>query len=307
MKTETQPFTSFNPDGLKLFEDKGISNSEKVRRIMQLTQDLSSKKIANLSVLDLGCGEGVYTLEAGLKGAKATGLDGRENRLKYGREVALSHGLHNVNFVVDDVRNVTFEKYGTFDVVYLLGLLYHLDEPEVFDILKNIYSVCGELLIIDTTIGLSTPLTVKYEGQEYFGVKYTEHMESDNDELMINKRIMASIGNKESFLPSKKSLIRFLDTLGFSSVLECYTPFEHNKPESRITLVAIKGKKENIASYPWINGIREDDLAKRIDGARVIVPHVLGHKHSFKAKIKLRLDKWLDKRGFKLVKKLKDQ
>lgn len=297
---------SFNEDALKLFNDKGITNAEKVRRIMQLTNDLSSKKFSDLSVLDLGCGEGVYTLEAGMRGAKATGMDGRDNRLKYGREVAVNHGLSNVNFIVDDVRNVVKEKYGTFDIVYFLGLLYHLDEPELFTILKNIYSVCDDLLIIDTTIALSTPLEVTFNGKKYYGVKYIEHHEGDSEELMINKRVMHSIGNTKSFLPTKKSLVRYLNEIGFSSVLECYLPLEHNKPESRITLVAIKGKKEKIEAYPWINNSSEEQIAERIKGFSVTVPFEIGHKHSFKAKIKIMLNKFLDKRGFELKKKMKE-
>lgn len=299
--------TSFDKDALKLFEDKGISNSEKVRRIIQLAQDLASKPFSELSVLDLGCGEGVYTLEAGIRGAKATGLDGRDNRLKFGREVAKRHQLDNVRFIVDDVRNVTTEKYGTFDVVFLLGLLYHVDEPEIFTILKNIYEVCDDVLIIDTTIALSTPISVKYNGKEYFGLKYGEHEEGDNDELTINKRVMASIGNNESFLPTKKSLVQYLNELGFTSILEAYSPLESKKTEGRITLVAMKGKKEVIASYPWMNSMTEDEIAQKIKDAVVEIPFVLKHKQTFKGRLRNSLDKFLAKRGYELKKKLKDR
>lgn len=307
MKTEMKQINSFNEDAQKLFNDKGIGNAEKVRRIMQLTHDLASKKFSDLTILDLGCGEGVYSLEAGIRGARVTGMDGRDNRLRFGKEVALNHGLDNVNFIVDDVRNLTFEKYGTFDVVYLLGLLYHLDEPEIFDILKNIYSVCGELLIIDTAIALSTPITLVHEKKEYYGVKYIEHEEGDSEDLMINKRIMASIGNNKSFAFSKKSLIKYLNELGFNTVLECYAPIENNKTESRITLVAIKSEKEKIASYPWLNDMTEKEISNKLKSTLVIPPFALKHQYTFKAKVKMFIDKWLAKRGYELKIKLKDQ
>lgn len=307
MDTEMKKANLFNEGALKLFNDKGISNAEKVRRIMQLTHDLASKNFSDLSILDLGCGEGVYTLEAGLRGAKVTGMDGRDNRLRFGKEVALDHGLDNVNFVVDDVRNLTTEKYGTFDVVYLLGLLYHLDEPEIFSILKNVYSVCDDLLIIDTTVALSTPITLVHDKKEYYGVKYIEHEEGDSEELMINKRIMASIGNNKSFLFSKKSLVRYLNELGFSTVLECHSPIENNKTESRITLVAIKGKKEKIASYPWLNDMTEEQISNKLKASLVKPPFALNHQNTLKAKLRMFIDKWLAKRGYELKIRLGDK
>lgn len=298
---------SFNAEALAVFEEKGSANSVKVRRVMQLTSDLSKKKFSDLRILDLGCGEGVYSLEAGMRGAKVLGIDGRDTRLVHGRKIAADHGLSNVELIVDDVRNVTADKYGKFDVIYFLGLLYHLDEPEVFTILKNIYNACNDLLIIDSSIALSTPLTVKHDGKEYYGVKYVEHQEGDSQELVVNKRVMHSIGNNKSFMFSKKSLVRFLTEIGFTSVLECYSPMEPNKLEGRITLVAIKGDKQKIASYPWLNGLGEDDVTRTLKEKRTIVPFALGPAQGIKQKMKRMLDSWLEKKGYVLKRKLRDE
>jgi SAM-dependent methyltransferase len=304
MKSSSTHQFAFDNEALKLFENKGISNSVKVRRIIQLAQDLSQKPFDELKILDLGCGEGVYSLESGLRGATVTGLDGRDNRLKFGQEVSHRLGMNRVNFVVDDIRNVTVSNYGKFDVIYLLGLLYHLDEPELFDILKNLYEVCEDVLIIDTTIALSAPLKVTYDGANYYGIKYDEHQEGDDEDLKIEKRIMASIGNNQSFLPTKKSLVKFLNSLGFTSVFECYSPIETEKPESRITLIAKKGTKEIIGSYPFLNGLSENAIEQEVKKSTVEIPFVLQHNPSMKSKLKLRIDKFLAKRGYELRKKL---
>ena len=52
-------------------------NSIKVRRIMQITKDLTNIDFSKLSILDLGCAEGVYSIEAALRGAHVLGIDGR--------------------------------------------------------------------------------------------------------------------------------------------------------------------------------------------------------------------------------------
>lgn len=298
---------AFNKEALEVFGEKGNGNAVKVRRIMQLTSDLASKRFADLSILDLGCGEGVYSLEAGLRGARVTGIDGRDTRLVMGKKIAQEHNLENVSFLVDDVRNVTLQKYGEYDVIYLLGLLYHLDEPEVFTILKNLYEICGDIMIIDSSIALSTPLTVKHNNKSYYGLKYVEHSEADSEEVIMKKRVMHSIGNNKSFLFSQRSLVRYLNEIGFTSVLECHAPAEPNRLEGRITLVAIKGKKEEIASYPWLNGLTEEQVAQKMKELRTTVPFAIKHKHSYKEKLKLMIDKWLDKRGFVLKKKLREE
>jgi hypothetical protein len=40
-------------------------------------------------------------------------------------------GLDRVRFALDDVRQVTPERYGRFDVVVSMGVLYHLPDPHV--------------------------------------------------------------------------------------------------------------------------------------------------------------------------------
>ena len=120
-----------------------------------------------LRILDLGCGEGVYAIEAGLRGAEVLALDARTQRMDQGAACAARHGLTNVRFVRRDVRDATREAFGSFDVVYLLGLLYHLDAPDVFRVLENVYDLCTGMLVIDTLISLIAEIQVEWQGQAY--------------------------------------------------------------------------------------------------------------------------------------------
>jgi hypothetical protein len=87
-------------------------------------------------------------------------------------------------------------------------------------------------------------------------------------------------------------------------VFECYSPIETEKPESRITLIAKKGTKEIIGSYPFLNGLSENAIEQEVKKSTVEIPFVLQHNPSMKSKLKLRIDKFLAKRGYELRKKL---
>src|SRR6185312_7210034 len=106
------------------------------------TRDLAGRPFDTLRILDLGCGEGAYAIEAALRGAEVLALDARTQRMALGAACAVHHGLRRVRFVQEDVRRLTRTTHGTFDVVYLLGLLYHLDVPDLFSVLEHVADVC---------------------------------------------------------------------------------------------------------------------------------------------------------------------
>jgi hypothetical protein len=43
-----------------------------------------------------------------------------------------------------------------------------------------------------------------------------------------------------------------------------YAPLEPGKPEHRVTLVAAVGEKVAVSTYPWINGLEEDAIARAL-------------------------------------------
>jgi SAM-dependent methyltransferase len=259
-------------DALELFARKGTEggpdvpqagwrNGVKIRRIMQSTRDLMSRPFAELRILDLGCGEGVYAIEAGLRGAEVIALDARTQRLDQGAACAERHGLHRVRFVQEDVRRVTRETFGSFDVVYLLGLLYHLDVPDLFSVLENVCRLCLNLLVVDTLISLTAEDRVEWRGQAFYGRRYREHEDGDTDEIR-RSRLLKSIDNTFSFRLTKESLLRVLHDVGFTSVYECLVPFEPGKAADRITLTALKGMPVLLSTYLWVNHRSEADIER---------------------------------------------
>jgi len=241
----------------------GLANGVKVRRIMQLTADLARRPFAELHILDLGCGEGVYSIEAALRGAQVVALDARTQRMEQGAACARRHGLDNLRFIQQDVRMAKREALGSFDVVYLLGLLYHLDAPDLFGVLENVHALCSDLLIIDTLISLTPEEQVVWRGVSYAGRRHREHGGDDDLELR-RSRVLKSVDNTFSFHLTRESLVRALACAGFTSICECYVPFESGKAADRITMVAGKGNPVLLSTYPWVNHKSEDLIAQEL-------------------------------------------
>jgi SAM-dependent methyltransferase len=241
----------------------GDANAVKVRRVMQITRDLGGRPVADLRILDLGCGEGVYAIEAGIHGADVVAVDARTQRMDHGADVAARHGLTGVRFVRDDVRRVSAASYGMFDVVYLLGIVYHLDAPEVFTFLENVHALCARLLIVDTFVSLAPDLQAAWRDEVFDGERRREHDDDDPPEVR-ESRVLRSIDNTFSFRFTTESLIRALRLAGFTSVVECHVPAEPGKPNDRVTLAAIKGEPVALSAYPWINTASEAEIAERL-------------------------------------------
>jgi SAM-dependent methyltransferase len=250
-------------DALALFARKGLEagpgapqvgegNGPKVRRVMQLTSDLSPRPFGELRILDLGCGEGVYAIEAGLRGAEVLALDARTERMAEGAACAERHGLSNVTFRQEDARRVTRESHGEFDVVYCLGLLYHLDAGDLFSLLERVHELCGRALIVDTLVSLEGGAEVVNRDALYEGEWHREHGDEDSDEVRRG-RVLRSIDNTFAVRLTRASLVRALHDAGFGSVLECHAPLEPDKAGDRITLAALKGERVRIATYPAVN------------------------------------------------------
>jgi SAM-dependent methyltransferase len=269
---------SLDPETLELFAAKGTqggpgipqvgnANGVKVRRVMQIVQDLTKIPFDRLCILDMACGEGVYAIEAALGGAKVLAVDARDSRMKEGARAAGRLGLNNLRFEQEDIRKVNAQSHGQFDVVFFLGILYHLDTPDVFAVLQNVYEMCRQFVVIDTHVALQKQVLVEHSGHAYEGASVREHGEGDHEALRRG-RLLASLDNTFSFWFTTESLYRLLRNVGFISVFECNVPREPFKPQDRITVVALKGEPDHISSYPWVNHKSEGEIEGFLSQAR---------------------------------------
>lgn len=224
----------------------------RLRRLVQAAVDLLDKPLDQARILDLACLEGHYAIEFARHGAEAVAIEIREENLEKARFVARHLGLENLMMHQDDVRNLSEDKYGTFDLIICAGILYHLPAPDVFEFVQSIHDVCRRAAIFDTFISLSERKRVEHAGRSYWGLDYAEHDESASAEEKRRDN-WASIDNQTSFWLTQPSLSRLVSDVGFTSFYECLTPAcwvgEENFVD-RKTFVAMKGRPVKLLTSP---------------------------------------------------------
>lgn len=197
-----------------------------------------------LRAVDLGCLEGGYTVQFAKLGFQALGIEARQENVNKCNYVKENLNLSNLSFVRDDVRNVG--NYGTFDVTFCYGLLYHLDDPANF--LKTVCNCTSKVLLLHTHFSLEedtmaelpvlnklvTPLKKRIKflnnrrnyklstlsvNEGYRGRWYYEWSKNSKREN-VEKNLEASYNNPRSFWPTKTELTRMIRDAGFTSVFE---------------------------------------------------------------------------------------
>ncbi len=245
-------------DDIYTIDNRVVGDEIKLKRIVQIVSDIACRPLRNLRILDLACLEGLYAVEFARKDARVVGIEGREPNIEKARFVRDVLSLKNLELYQDDVRNLNSEKYDCFDVVLCLGILYHINVPDVFTFVERIAEVCKGFTIIDTHISLEGKESVHYNGKTYWGCSYDEHSPTST-ERERERSLWASLDNPRSFWFTQNSLYNLLSHSGFTSVYECHNPVEPAKPCNRVTLLAVRGQREALISSPLINSLPETD------------------------------------------------
>jgi hypothetical protein len=189
----------------------------------------------------------MFAVEFALHGSEVVAIEGREANLaraQFAKEVL---GLNNLLFVLDDVTNL--KRYGSFDVVLCLGILYHLNTPEVFAFVEDISRVCRRAAIIDTHFAVEGDVTHEYQGGRYQGIRYIEFPADATDEDRQQNNC-ASLNNDVSVWLTKPSLYRLLGDVGFSSVMTIELPGFSMHRHNRDMFVALKGEIRQVRTLP---------------------------------------------------------
>lgn len=123
----------------------GINDSATVLKNIEslgLPQDASG-----LRVLDIGCRDGFFSFAMEARGAKVTGVDYAPSSTT-GFDVAARILDSKVEYVVENVYDLDPQRYGRFDIVFFLGVLYHLRNPLLaLDRIRQILNPGGLLFV----------------------------------------------------------------------------------------------------------------------------------------------------------------
>ncbi|HYI01802.1 class I SAM-dependent methyltransferase, partial [Hyalangium sp.] len=86
--------------------------------------------LEGLRVLDVGCNCGGFAFAARRFGAKeVVGIDPRPIHIEQANAIRDELNLSGMRFEVASIEELTAERFGEFDVVLLMGILYHLRDP----------------------------------------------------------------------------------------------------------------------------------------------------------------------------------
>ena len=113
-------------------------NKARLRHLASLNLDLENK-----TVIDIGSGVGHLAQFFAKKNCQVFCIDGRKDNIS-----SLRLRYPDLKSKVVDVEKEDLSKYGTFDVVFCYGLLYHTKKPAF--VLKNISKACKNLLLLET-------------------------------------------------------------------------------------------------------------------------------------------------------------
>ncbi len=249
-------------DGVYTIAPRVIRDEFRLKRIVQCVLDLLGGSVKGKRVLDLACLEGLFAIEFARRNAVCLGIEGREANIERARFVKRVLSLDNLELVQDDVRNLSAERHGYFDVVLCLGILYHLDVPDVFAFIERLGEVCQNVCIVDTRITLRPKEYVTYKNVSYHGVRGDEHDVRDSQSTKL-ARLWASLDNVDNFYLSRATLCNALTRAGFTSVFECKIPAVPNLPEDRRVFVAIKGQPSHLACSPLMDSMRQEEMPER--------------------------------------------
>ncbi len=107
-----------------------------------LSQSLSGRR-----VLDIGCSDGFFSFEAEKRGGEVVAMDFVPESYT-GFATARRILDSRVMYRMDNVYNLNPEDYGTFDVVFFMGVLYHLRKPlAALDSIRSVMKAGGELYV----------------------------------------------------------------------------------------------------------------------------------------------------------------
>jgi SAM-dependent methyltransferase len=238
--------------GVFTIGEEASGNEARVRRAVQTIFDLAGSRGKSLRILDLGCGEGGLALELGKQGAEVVGIEGRAALVEKAEFAREALRLSRVSIVHGDVRRLSVEEHGFFDVILALGILDRLDAPAVFDVVRRMGAACTGFALIEAQLAPRARATRVADGIPYRGARRREHAPgaSRAERLAATNR---SLDNEHAFLLNRASMLDLLARAGFTSIAETLDPAAE---EDTPCFAAFKGRRAALLTVPQANALK---------------------------------------------------
>jgi 2-polyprenyl-3-methyl-5-hydroxy-6-metoxy-1,4-benzoquinol methylase len=190
--------------------------------ISETVAELFGDAFTEASVIDLACHCGAFSLDAAFRGAKSVlGIELRERNLNQARFLKEYYRADNVEYRQGDV--MSLDPTLKADVVYCLGLLYHVVNP--IELLERCVGAARQMIVVDTIC----------HKQPWPGFH-----------LIRGKDTRSALEGARSceFHPTYRGLIAAMEEAGCSQIVEvhgiCAEPIELYSDQLRRCLIGIK-------------------------------------------------------------------
>jgi len=195
---------------------------------------------ADKSVLEIGCCEGIHTVQLAGVCREVVGLDVRPHNIACALTRLFVHGVTNARLLLHDAREID-HRIGRFDILFHVGVLYHLSDP-----VNHLRRVAGlaDSLLLDTHYAddeLPYPRAdMGAEGTTYRAKVYQEGEWAD---------VFSGVEPTSRWV-YREDLLRLLGDLGFASVEVLDDRRERNGP--RFTVLARRSTGERAGPEPKV-------------------------------------------------------
>jgi hypothetical protein len=195
------------------------------------------KDRAGKSALDLASHQGWFAVNMVRAGfGRVLGIDARSSHVEDSSLIARTYGLDQLAFRQGDIHDQTVDNTGKFDVVLMLGLLYHLENP--IGALRTCRELCSGLCVIETQVVPGMTGFVDYGSYQY--VRPLKGSFGVIDEVDDTHGPEASITGI-CLVPSLEALVWILHKVGFSRVNVLQPPedaYEQLRYHKRVMVAA---------------------------------------------------------------------
>ena len=204
-------FHNINLDGVETAPDHFLGDYPLIKW-RQFANSIPAD-LRGLSVLDVGCNGGFYSIEMKRRGAaEVIGIDSDQRYLAQARFAAAVAGL-DIDFRQMSVYDLP-SLGRAFDIVLFMGVLYHLRHPLLaLDILHEF--VCGDLLVFQSMLrGSAAPSDAEPDYQFW----QTSHFEQESYPRMFFVEHKYSGDPTNWWIPNRACAEAMLRSAGFDIV-----------------------------------------------------------------------------------------
>ncbi|HKZ42374.1 MAG TPA: methyltransferase domain-containing protein [Candidatus Hodarchaeales archaeon] len=204
-----------------LIEELRSVHETREKAIFPIIDRLYPDGLGGRQCLDVACNEGYFSHLLYRRGAVVKGVDIRDLNIQRAKKIQEIYGLSHerLSFEVRDFL-LNQDSPATYEIVFFLGLLYHLEDP--MGALRILYRISRALSVVDTQLTRQNNPVVTGWGQTSVTLELPASIALlQQEDSEINN--LASWKNL-SFIPNAAAVRQMLFSAGFSNVVQVAPP-----------------------------------------------------------------------------------